>query len=141
MSSRQTSNEPKLNPLFKDLLDHYSVTALPCRVADPDRKGKVESGVGHAQKTPLKGKRFESLEEAQTYLDNWELLACSSDVRLDISPSSFPSRRPSHLSCTPDRDHCVATSIDRAASNPETPASKTLPAFPNAARKSLEKRQ
>ena len=35
-------------------------------------KGKVESGVGHAQKTPLKGKRFETLQEAQTYLDNWE---------------------------------------------------------------------
>jgi hypothetical protein len=64
--------EPRLNPLFKDLLDHYGVTALPCRVANPDRKGKVESGVGHAQKTPLKGKRFESLEEAQTYLHNWE---------------------------------------------------------------------
>jgi hypothetical protein len=36
------------------------------------RKGKVESGVGHAQKTPLKGLRFESLEEAQSYLDRWE---------------------------------------------------------------------
>jgi hypothetical protein len=35
-------------------------------------KGKVESGVGHAQKTPLKGQRFESLEEAQVYLDHWE---------------------------------------------------------------------
>lgn len=35
-------------------------------------KGKVESGVGHAQKTPLKGQRFESLEEAQEYLDQWE---------------------------------------------------------------------
>jgi hypothetical protein len=35
-------------------------------------KAKVESGVGHAQKTPLKGLRFESLEEAQTYLDRWE---------------------------------------------------------------------
>jgi hypothetical protein len=35
-------------------------------------KGKVESGVGHAQRTPLKGKRFESLEEAQAYLDRWE---------------------------------------------------------------------
>ena len=46
--------------------------ALPCRVRDPDRKGKVESGVGHAKKTPLKGQRFESLEEAQTYLDHWE---------------------------------------------------------------------
>ena len=65
--------EPKLNPLFKDMLAHYGVTAMPCRVQDPDRKGKVESGVGHAQKTPLKGQRFETLGEAQTYLDNWEL--------------------------------------------------------------------
>ena len=39
---------------------------------DPDRKGKVESGVGHAQKTPLKGLRFETAEEAQAYLDRWE---------------------------------------------------------------------
>src|ERR1019366_5623423 len=27
---------------------------------------------GHAQKTPLKGLRFETLEEAQAYLDHWE---------------------------------------------------------------------
>lgn len=64
--------DPRLNPLYRDVLAHYGVTALPCKVRDPDRKGKVESGVGHAQKTPLKGKRFESMEEAQAYLDNWE---------------------------------------------------------------------
>jgi hypothetical protein len=64
--------DPTINPLFKDVLAHYGVIAMPCRVRDPDRKGKVESGVGHAQKTPLKGRRFESLEEAQTYLDQWE---------------------------------------------------------------------
>src|SRR5579859_1086448 len=64
--------DPVLNPLYRDVLAHYNVTALPCRVEDPDRKGKVESGVGHAQKTPLKGLRFESLEEAQAYLDRWE---------------------------------------------------------------------
>ncbi len=61
-----------LNPLYRDVLKHYGAVALPCRVRDPDRKGKVESGVGHAQKTPLKGQRFESLEEAQAYLDHWE---------------------------------------------------------------------
>ena len=61
-----------LNPLYRDVLKHYGAVALPCRVRDPDRKGKVESGVGHAQKTPLKGKKFESLEEAQAYLDHWE---------------------------------------------------------------------
>jgi transposase len=64
--------DPTLNPLFKDVLAHYGVVAMPCRVGDPDRKGKVERGVAHAQQTPLKGKRFESLEEAQSYLDQWE---------------------------------------------------------------------
>jgi transposase len=64
--------DPSLNPLYRDVLAHYGVTALPCKVRDPDRKGKVESGVAHAQKTPLKGKKFESLEEAQAYLDHWE---------------------------------------------------------------------
>jgi len=64
--------DPKLNLLYRDALAHYGVVALPCRVRDPDRKGKVESAVGHAQRTPLKGLRFESLEEAQSYLDRWE---------------------------------------------------------------------
>jgi len=61
-----------LNPLYRDVLAHYGVVALPCRIKDPDRKGKVESAVGHTQRTPLKGKRFEQLEEAQAYLDRWE---------------------------------------------------------------------
>ncbi len=64
--------DPTLNPLYRDMLAHYRVVAMPCRIKDPDRKGKVESGVGHAQRTPLKGLRFESLEEAQAYLDRWE---------------------------------------------------------------------
>jgi transposase len=63
--------DPTLNPLYRDLLAHYGVTALPCRVKHPDRKGKVESGIGHAQ-GKLRGLRFESLEEAQAYLDRWE---------------------------------------------------------------------
>jgi transposase len=64
--------DPTVNPLYGDMLRHYNVVALPCRVRDPDRKGKVERGVGHAKNTPLKGLRFESLEQAQTYLDHWE---------------------------------------------------------------------
>jgi transposase len=63
--------DPGLNPLYRDVLAHYGATALPCKVRDPNRKGKVESGVHHAQRK-LKGLRFESLEEAQAYLDRWE---------------------------------------------------------------------
>jgi len=64
--------DPTVNPLYRDVLAHYGVVALPCRVGDPDRKGKVEAGIGHTQKTPLRGTRFESIEEAQTYLDRWD---------------------------------------------------------------------
>jgi transposase len=64
--------DPTLNPLYRDVLKHYDVVALPCRPYHPNRKGKVESSVGHAQRTPLKGLRFESLEAAQAYLDRWE---------------------------------------------------------------------
>jgi transposase len=63
--------DPTLNPLYRDVLAHYGVVALPCRVGDPDRKGKVESGIGHTQRTPLRGLRFETLEDAQAYLDRW----------------------------------------------------------------------
>lgn len=65
--------DAQLNPLYRDVLAHYGVVALPCRVRDPDRKGKVESGIGHTQRTPLKGLRFETIEAAQAYLDQWEL--------------------------------------------------------------------
>jgi transposase len=64
--------DPTVNSLYADLLAHHGAAAMPCRVADPDRKGKVERSVGHAKQTPLKGLRFESLEEAQAYLDRWE---------------------------------------------------------------------
>src|SRR5213593_179582 len=63
--------DPTLNPLYRDLLAHYGVVAVPCRVGDPDRKGQVESAIGHTQRA-VKGLRFESLEEAQAYLDRWD---------------------------------------------------------------------
>ncbi len=64
--------DPTLNPVYRDMLAHYRAIAMPCRIKDPDRKGKVESSVGHTQNTPLKGQRFETLADAQAYLDRWE---------------------------------------------------------------------
>ena len=48
--------DPTLNPLYRDMFSgHYGAAPLPCRVGHPDRKGKVESGVGHAKRTPKEG--------------------------------------------------------------------------------------
>lgn len=64
--------DPQLNPLYAKMLEHYGVIALPCRPYAPDLKGKVESEVGYTQETALKGRRFESIEEQNLYLDRWD---------------------------------------------------------------------
>jgi hypothetical protein len=46
--------------------------ADPARVRDPNRKGTVENAIGHTQATALKGRRFESLDEQNAYLQHWE---------------------------------------------------------------------
>jgi transposase len=64
--------EPQLNPVYAALLAHYSAVADPARVADPNRKGSVESAIQHTQSTALKGRKFESIEEQNRWLAHWE---------------------------------------------------------------------
>ena len=64
--------EPELNPVFAATLAHYEVVADPARVRDPNRKGTVENAIGHTQATALKGRRFESIEEQNSFLEHWE---------------------------------------------------------------------
>ena len=58
--------DPTLNPLYRDVLAHYGAVALPCRVRHADRKGKVESAVGHAQATPLRRRSTSSPPSSRT---------------------------------------------------------------------------
>lgn len=64
--------EPELNPVYAATLAHYGVVADPARVRDPNRKGTVENAIGHTQATALKGRRFESIEEQNEFLEHWE---------------------------------------------------------------------
>lgn len=64
--------EPELNPVYRESLAHYGVVADPARVRDPNRKGTVENAIGHTQSTALKGRRFESIEEQNAFLEQWE---------------------------------------------------------------------
>jgi len=64
--------EPALNPVYAAMLAHYGSVADPARVCDPNRKGTVESAIGHTQSTALKGKTFECIEEQNEFLMHWE---------------------------------------------------------------------
>jgi len=50
------------------MLAHYAVVADPARVADPNRKGCVESAIQHTQGTTLAGRHFETLEAQNEFL-------------------------------------------------------------------------
>jgi hypothetical protein len=66
-------HEPELNPVFAAMLKHYDVVCDPARVRDPNRKGTVENAIGHTQATALKGRRFETIEEQNDFLEHWEV--------------------------------------------------------------------
>lgn len=63
--------DPTINLEYAQMLRHYDVVAVPARVRDPDRKGKVESSVNYAQ-LRLEHRKFDSLGDAQAFLDHWQ---------------------------------------------------------------------
>lgn len=72
--------EPELNPVYAATLKHYDVVADPTRVRDPDRKGTVESAIGHTQATALKGRRFQTIQEQNDFLEHWEVKWAASRI-------------------------------------------------------------
>jgi transposase len=64
--------EPAINPVYAAMLAHFGAVADAARVADPNRKGTVESAIQHTQSTALKGRKFESIEEQNAWLAHWE---------------------------------------------------------------------
>ena len=69
---RRSSAKPAINPVYAAMLAHYGAVADAARVADPNRKGVVENAIQHTQSTALKGRKFESIEEQNTWLAHWE---------------------------------------------------------------------
>jgi len=64
--------DPGLNPKLRDFAKHYSTCIMPCKVATPEHKGKVESSVNYVQENALKGRKFSSLQEQNEFLRHWE---------------------------------------------------------------------
>ena len=64
--------EPAINPVYAAMLAHYGAVADAARIADPNRKGTVESAIQHTQSTALKGRKFESIDEQNAWLAHWE---------------------------------------------------------------------
>jgi transposase len=64
--------DPEIVPKLQSFCAHYGTVILPAKPYTPRHKGKVESGVKYVKSNALKAKTFNSLNEQNEYLLQWE---------------------------------------------------------------------
>ena len=59
--------------MYKDFAQYYGFSPLPCRVASPNDKGKVESGIKFVKDNFFKGRTFTGGTDLDIRLRNWNI--------------------------------------------------------------------
>jgi transposase len=63
--------DPDISELYAAFAKHWGFIPLPCRPRHPQEEGVVERGGNYLKDNALKGRRFDSLEELDTFLKHW----------------------------------------------------------------------
>lgn len=63
--------EPIFQQLYKQFYEHYGFQALPCRIYQPNDKGKVESGIKYVKNNFFVGRQFKNGDEVDRQLLAW----------------------------------------------------------------------
>jgi transposase len=71
---------PVYQHLYKMFADHYGFKPLPCRVRQPNDKGKVESGVKYVKGNFFLGRKFNSSDDLDRQLRAWLDNTCNQRV-------------------------------------------------------------
>jgi len=63
--------EDTYQKLYKKFCDYYGCNPLPCRVRQPQEKGKVEAGIKFIKNNFFTGRKFTNYQELATNLKHW----------------------------------------------------------------------
>ncbi len=63
--------EPVVQRTYAAYAAHYGFWPQPCRVYTPTDKGKIEANVKYVKNNCFKGRGFQDIQEAQTFLESW----------------------------------------------------------------------
>ena len=63
--------EPIYQGMYKSFAEHYSFQPIPCRVRQPNDKGKVESGIKYVKRNFFLGRKFDNADELRKRLMEW----------------------------------------------------------------------
>lgn len=65
--------DPIYQEQYKRFADHYGFLPAPCRVREPQEKGKVESGIKYVCNNFFAGRKFSCHKEMVDALENWNI--------------------------------------------------------------------
>jgi len=68
---------PVYQQLYKLFADHYGFKPIPCRVKEPNDKGKVEAGIKYVKNNFFLGRRFMDGTDLDRQLRNWQDNTCN----------------------------------------------------------------
>jgi transposase len=63
--------DPDISELYATFAKHWGFIPLPCRPRHPQEEGVVERGGDYLKDNALKGRRFNSMEELDSFLKRW----------------------------------------------------------------------
>lgn len=63
--------DPEVHPVYAAFAEHWGFTPLPTRPRNPQENGKQERSGGYVKDNALKGRRFDSLQQLNSFLVHW----------------------------------------------------------------------
>ena len=72
--------EPTYQRLYKQFADYYGVKIIPCRVRNPQEKGKTESGIKYVKNNFFRGRKFINGDDVDRRLYNWVIGTCNTRI-------------------------------------------------------------
>lgn len=72
--------EPIYQGLYKQFANYYGFHPIPCRVRQPQEKGKVESGIKYVKNNFFSGRKFKDSDDLDSQLKDWLENTCNARV-------------------------------------------------------------
>jgi len=98
--------EPEYQKEFKQFADYYGFIIDPCKVRQPQEKGKVESGIKYVKNNFFKGRSFKSKSDMEYQLHQWQENVCNKRIHgttKKIPEIVFQETEKNKLKALPDK--------------------------------------
>ena len=112
--------EPTYQWLYKQFADYYCVKIIPCRVREPQEKGKTESGIKYVKNNFFKGRKFVNGDDVDKQLLNWTVNICNARIHgttRKIPKEMFEAEEKSKLIRLPEQEFRIPKIGERIVYN------------------------